>query len=78
MTKSYQLPFSIMPKILNAVADISELLGRWSAAHQGELSPQLRRENRIRTIQASLRYLSSAKSEHWQVALALRPETIIN
>ena len=54
MKQNYQPPFSITPNILNAVADISELLGRWSATHQGELSPQLRRENRIRTIQASL------------------------
>ena len=51
---SYQPPFNITSSVLNAVADISELLGRWSANHQGELSPQLRRENRIRTIQASL------------------------
>jgi Fic family protein len=54
MTKNYQPPFSITTNILNAVAEISELLGRWSATHQGVLSPQLRRENRIRTIQASL------------------------
>jgi len=54
MSKGYQPPFSITTKILNAVAEISELLGRWSASHQGALSPQLRRDNRIRTIQASL------------------------
>lgn len=54
MNQSYQPPYSITAKILNAVAEISELLGRWSAGHQGALSPQLRRENRIRTIQASL------------------------
>ncbi|WMP17369.1 Fic family protein [Thiothrix lacustris] len=50
----YQPPFRISPKVLNAVAEISELLGRWSARHQDSLPPQLRRENRIRTIQASL------------------------
>ena len=54
MVKNYQPPFSITANILHAVAEISELLGRWSATHQGVLSPQLRRENRIRTIQASL------------------------
>lgn len=54
MSKNYQPPFSITANILNTVAEISELLGRWSATNQGELSPQLRRENRIRTIQASL------------------------
>ncbi|MGZ8159196.1 MAG: Fic family protein [Methylobacter sp.] len=54
MSQGYQPPYRITANILNAVAEISELLGRWSAGHQGALSPQLRRENRIRTIQASL------------------------
>ena len=53
MTSTYQTPLRITASILNAVAEIGELLGRWSAC-QGDLSPQLRRENRIRTIQASL------------------------
>ncbi len=50
----YQPPYSITPPILNRVADISELLGRWSATSKNSLSPQLRRDNRIKTIQASL------------------------
>jgi len=53
MNPGYQPPFRITANILNAVAEIGELLGLWSAS-QGALSPQLRRENRIRTIQASL------------------------
>ena len=51
---SYQPPFQITNEILNIVADISQLLGRWSANNQSLLSPQLRRGNRIKTIQASL------------------------
>lgn len=54
MSRCYQPPYTITANILNAVAEISELLGRWSVSNQGELSPQLRRKNRIRTIQASL------------------------
>ncbi len=50
---SYQPPYTITPTILNRVAEISELLGQWSA-QQRDLSPHLRRKNRIRTIQASL------------------------
>jgi Fic family protein len=54
---TYQPPFQITPTILALVADISEQLGRWSLSlgdgNEG-LSPQLRRGNRIRTIQASL------------------------
>jgi len=49
----YQPPYTITPTILNRVAEISELLGQWSA-QQGELPPHLKRKNRIRTIQASL------------------------
>lgn len=53
----YQPPFTITPLILTLVADISEQLGRWSAllgSADEALSSQLRRGNRIRTIQASL------------------------
>ena len=39
--------------MLNQVVEIGELLGLW-AAHSGRTSPLLRKENRIRTIQASL------------------------
>lgn len=49
----YQPPFTITPTILNQVVEIGELLGHW-AAQSGRASPLLRKENRIRTIQASL------------------------
>ena len=49
-----QPPFQIISRILSQVAAISELIGRWSALGSGTLSPQLCRENRIRTIHASL------------------------
>ena len=49
----YLPPFSITPAILNLVVEIGELLGHWSAK-TGRQSPLLRKENRIRTIQASL------------------------
>ena len=51
---AYIPPYRITPAILNRVADISERLGRWSASHNNSLSPHLRRDNRIKTIQASL------------------------
>jgi len=51
---SYQPPFQITNEILNLVADISQLLGKWSANNQSLLTPKLRRGNRIKTIQASL------------------------
>ena len=51
---SYKPPFQLTNEILNIVADISQLLGQWSSATQSVLTPQLRRGNRIKTIQASL------------------------
>jgi Fic family protein len=51
---SYQPPYTITPQILQRVADIVELLTRWEIAGDNKLSPQLRRNHRIRTIQASL------------------------
>lgn len=54
MSKNYQPPFNLNHIMLNKVAVIAELLGRWKQATREELLPQLRRNNRIRTIQASL------------------------
>ena len=51
---SYQPPYTITPLIVQRVAEIVELLTRWEVAGDNALSPQLRRNNRIRTIQASL------------------------
>ncbi|MBK5072123.1 Fic family protein [Budviciaceae bacterium CWB-B4] len=53
MGHKYSPLYTITPSVLNSVAEISELLGYWSAKDK-LVSPQLRRENRIRTIQASL------------------------
>ena len=51
---NYVPPYQITTAILNRVAEISERLGRWAATHNNSLSPHLRRDNRIKTIQASL------------------------
>lgn len=50
----YQPPLTLTAAMLALVADISELVGRLSALRDTALTPQLRRGNRIRTIQASL------------------------
>ncbi|MFZ4525875.1 MAG: hypothetical protein ACOYOE_10085 [Chlorobium sp.] len=50
----YEPPYSITPLMVEQVAEIVELVTRWSAADERSLTPQLRRSNRIRTIQASL------------------------
>jgi Fic family protein len=50
----YQPPYTLTPRILNLVAEISEMIGRHTILAEQHLTPRLRRENRIRTIQASL------------------------
>ncbi len=47
-------PYEITPAILHLVAEISEKIGAIHAAHLVKPSPELRRENRVKTIQASL------------------------
>lgn len=51
---SYQPPFQLTHSMMNHVARIGELIGMWKAANQNKLVPELRRGNRIKTIQASL------------------------
>jgi Fic family protein len=50
----YTPPFTITPDILRLVAEISEWIGRYAVTAAAALTPQLRRLNRIRTIQGSL------------------------
>lgn len=50
----YQPPLTLTPRMLALVVEIGERVGRLSAQQPSGLTPQLRRGNRIRTIQASL------------------------
>lgn len=50
----YEPPYDRTPSILRLVAEISECVGQYTAFAKQTLTPQLRRANRIRTIQASL------------------------
>ena len=52
--KNKQPPFQITNKIIDDVAEISELVGRLSAHDHLSSNPNLRRTNRIRTIHGSL------------------------
>ena len=49
----YRPPFTITPRLIDLVSRISEVMGRWAVGESG-ISPRLRRENRIRSIHASL------------------------
>lgn len=50
----YQPPLTLTTKMLTLIAGISERIGQLSAVDDRRQTPQLRRGNRIRTIQASL------------------------
>ena len=54
LMKNKQPPFQITNKIIDDVAEISELTGRLSAHDHLSSNPNLRRTNRIRTIHGSL------------------------
>ena len=50
----YGPPYTLTPAILILVAEISEIIGRYNLLAEQNPAPRLRRENRIRTIHASL------------------------
>ena len=57
----YSPPHTITPRLIDLVSRISESLGRWEGAVVA-ISPKLRRENRIRSIHASLAIENSTLS----------------
>lgn len=70
----YQPPFQLTHRMTALVADIAEQLGAWKAANRGALVPELRRGNRIRTLQASLAIEQNTLSvEQVTAVLAGRP-----
>lgn len=54
MGTDYKPPFEMTDKIVNLVAEINEKIGHISVTTNMEQNPKLRRENRMKTIQASL------------------------
>lgn len=54
MSENYSPPFKITSAIISLVAEISQLIGRFSVLEEASKIIRLRRTNRIRTIQGSL------------------------
>jgi Fic family protein len=50
----YAPPFALDYAMLGTVAEIAERVGRWRQASRDALQPQVRRNHRIRSVQASL------------------------
>lgn len=51
---NYQPPYTITTGIVRLIAEISEAIGRYILIAEHNMTPPLRRKNRIRTVQASL------------------------
>ena len=62
-------PYDITPKILKLIASISEKIGEVNAHYLSKQSPQLRKQNRIKTIQSSLQIEGNTLTEEQITAL---------
>lgn len=62
-------PYDITPKILKLISSISEKIGEVNANYLSKQSPQLRRQNRIKTIHSSLQIEGNALTEEQITAL---------
>lgn len=62
-------PYDITPKILKLISSISEKIGEVNANYLSKQSPQLRRQNRIKTIHSSLHIEGNTLTEEQITAL---------
>lgn len=68
--------YDITPPILKRIASISEKLGELNAYHSDRPSPQLRKQNRIRTIYSSLKIEGNTLTEE-QITAILEDKLVI-
>lgn len=69
MIVSMKPPYDITPKILKLISSISEKLGEVNANYLNKQSPQLRKQNRIKTIHSSLQIEGNTLTEEQITAL---------
>lgn len=69
MIASMKPPYEITPKILKLIASISEKIGAVNANYLNKQSPQLRKQNRIKTIHSSLQIEGNTLTEEQITAL---------
>ena len=62
-------PYEITPAILNYITSISEKIGEINANYLNRPSPQLRKQNKIKTIHSSLKIEGNTLSEEQITAL---------
>ena len=69
MITSMKPPYDISPKILKLISSISEKIGEVNANYLSKQSPQLRKQNRIKTIHSSLQIEGNTLTEEQIMAL---------
>ena len=69
MIVSMKPPYDITPKILKLISSISEKIGAVNANYLSKQSPQLRKQNRIKTIHSSLQIEGNTLTEEQITAL---------
>jgi Fic family protein len=69
MIVSMKPPYDISPKILKLISSISEKIGEVNANYLTKQSPQLRKQNRIKTIHSSLKIEGNTLTEEQITAL---------
>jgi Fic family protein len=69
MIVSMKHPYDITPKILKLISSISEKMGEVNANYLSRQSPQLRKQNRIKTIHSSLQIEGNTLTEEQITAL---------
>ena len=69
MIVSMKPPYDITPKILKLITSISEKIGEVNANYLTKQSPQLRKQNRIKTIHSSLKIEGNTLTEEQITAL---------
>jgi len=65
-------PYEISPAILNHITSISEKIGEINANYLNRPSPQLRKQNKIKTIHSSLKIEGNTLSEQGRIILFYR------
>ena len=74
--ENYKPPFSITNEMLSRIGSISEKLGKISAYRSLETKPQLRRNNRIKSVHSSLKIEANSLPEG-SVRAILNNQTVI-
>lgn len=69
MIASMKPPYDLTPKILKLISSISKKLGEVNANYLNRQSPQLRKQNRIKTIHSSLQIEGNTLTEEQITAL---------